>query len=116
MEIINKVIIPDCFNSIKELFRTPYKSQDWEDKRIREYRARLRKHILENEQNGKCAYCSCKLNSNNCHIDHFLKRELFEDKTFCYNNLFASCYSDNHCARYKDNLLSKIDDKIKKES
>lgn len=112
MEKINKVKIPDCFNSIKELFKPPYKSQDWEDNKIREYRAILRKHILENEQNGNCAYCSCKLNPNNCHLDHFLKRELFEDKTFCYNNLFASCYSENHCARHKDNLLRKIDDKI----
>ena len=69
---------------------------------------KLRKHILDSEQKGKCAYCSCSLKLESCHIDHFLKRELFEDKTFSYNNLFVSCLSDNHCARYKDNLLKHL--------
>lgn len=102
MERIYKTNPPDCFNSIVKKFKQPYKSKDWEDDKIGENRTKLREHILENEQNGKCAYCCCCLKLDSSHIDHFLKRELFEDKTFCYENLFVSCCSNNHCGRHKD--------------
>lgn len=108
MEIIKKTAIPESLNCIKKLFKTPYKGINWNDERIGENRKKLRKHILDNEQKGKCAYCSCRLELESSHIDHFLKRELFEEKTFCHNNLFVSCLSNNHCANYKDNLLKHL--------
>lgn len=112
MEIIKKTAIPESLNCIKKLFKTPYKGINWNDERIGENRKKLRKHILDNEQKGKCAYCSCRLELESSHIDHFLKRELFEEKTFCHNNLFVSCLSNNHCANYKDNLLKHLGNNI----
>ena len=112
MEIIKKAAIPESLNCIKKLFKTPYKGINWNDERIGENRKKLRKHILDNEQKGKCAYCSCRLELESSHIDHFLKRELFEEKTFCHNNLFVSCLSNNHCANYKDNLLKHLGNNI----
>jgi len=57
---------------------------------------------LLKEQEAMCAYCEIKLNKY--HIDHFYKRNLFPELTFDYNNLFLSCNSEKHSAKYKDKL------------
>ena len=73
----------------------------WDD--IAPIRSRLRKYILENEQQGYCAYTEIKINDDNdCHIDHYRTRNLFPEKTFEYQNLLVSCNVEEYGAKYKD--------------
>ncbi len=125
MLTITKTSEPDVLKEIRKLFSQPYKGQDWEDKKIKDKHSVIRIHILKNEQNWRCAFCNKKYvneeetpgyyknlnDKDKNHIDHFLKRELYPKLTFDYNNMFVSCNSDKHCARYKDNMLKKIVDK-----
>jgi len=62
-------------------------------------RTNLYNHMIK-EQKNMCAYCERKLNKY--HLDHFYTRNLFADKTFDYDNLFISCDSEHHSAKYKD--------------
>lgn len=61
------------------------------------------------EQHGFCGYCECRLVDEHSmplpgkiHIDHFLQRSKYPDRTWDWNNLVLSCNSENHCGKYKD--------------
>ncbi|MDN3389656.1 retron Ec78 anti-phage system effector HNH endonuclease PtuB [Pseudoalteromonas sp. APC 3691] len=55
-------------------------------------------------QNGFCAYCECRLYTDNAkrHIEHFIQKGLNPSMTFNWNNLFGSCNNLNRCGKYKD--------------
>ena len=130
MEIIKKTNEPQCLIDIRNKFRQPYKSIDWE----KTEHGQLRIYMLKNEQNWHCAFCGEKFaieevveetdlsknsyankrEQHNNHIDHFVKRELDVSLIFTYENLFVSCNSNNHCARHKDEKLKHL--KNKKEA
>lgn len=81
----------------------------WDD--IAPIRSRLRKCILENEQQGYCAYTEIKINNDNdCHIDHYRTRNLFPEKTFEYQNLLVSCNAEEYGAKYKDKHVKEKSD------
>ena len=102
MKKIQKCAAPNKFiQFIKH--KSPKKWEDLDP----DVRIDLRKHILE-EQNGFCAYTELALKSGNCHIDHFLKRDLFPKETFKYENLLVSCNNEEYGAKYKD---KKVKDK-----
>lgn len=80
----------------------------WDD--IRPIRQQLRKYILE-EQNHFCAYTELRLATvDDCHIDHYHTRNLFPDQTFKYDNLLASCNSEQYGAKYKDKCIKVKED------
>jgi len=61
---------------------------------------------LDELQSGKCAYCESDFEtlSKDPHVDHFRKRNQSPELTFQWGNLFCSCTTETHCARYKDKL------------
>ena len=58
-------------------------------------------------QNEKCAYCECKLDMHDGHIEHFKRRKWFPELTFAWNNLYYSCCRNGTCGRHKDRVLDK---------
>jgi uncharacterized protein (TIGR02646 family) len=67
-----------------------------------------REHILLEEQNCLCGYTELPIEEvNDCHLDHYVKRDFAPNRTFDWNNLIASCNDDDFGAKYKDNT-SKI--------
>jgi uncharacterized protein (TIGR02646 family) len=83
-----------------------HKPKNWDE--TKPFRAELREHILVNEQNHQCAYTELYINSaspNECHIDHFKKRQLFPDLFDDYNNLFVATNNEDFGAKYKDKGL-----------
>jgi uncharacterized protein (TIGR02646 family) len=53
---------------------------------------KLRKYILDNEQNNLCAYCEKIIDIDNCHLEHINPK--YNDKinlTFDYQNIIVSC-------------------------
>ena len=80
--------------------RTHYPSR-WEDT-TGESRV-WREYMLEHEQHRLSGYTELFLpDMDRTHIDHFKKRELFEDLVFNWNNLIVDSNDDSFGARYKD--------------
>jgi len=53
---------------------------------------KLRKYILENEQNGLCCYCEGKISVENSHLEHIKPKSLdLTNLTFNYRNISVSC-------------------------
>jgi uncharacterized protein (TIGR02646 family) len=93
---------PKFFKNAKQKVKIPNISKAWEDKNIKDIKAKLREYIIKEQQN-MCAYCEQKLeNIEKLSIDHFKKRDLFPEETLEYINLFISCKSNNHCENSKD--------------
>jgi uncharacterized protein (TIGR02646 family) len=84
---------------------------------------RLKKYILENEQNSLCCYCETELTlsekgqAGNCHLEHIKPKDLDEKRlTFDYGNLAVSCQGNNcsedlkaedSCGHKKENLYDE---------
>lgn len=67
-------------------------------------------------QGKRCAYCERKIdihNSDDKHIEHFLRRSRHRHLTFEWSNLFGSCAESNHCGFYKDEQDYEEQDLIK---
>ena len=58
-------------------------------------------------QNEKCAYCECKLDMHEGHIEHFRRKKWFPELTFSWCNLYYSCCRNGTCGRHKDRVLDK---------
>jgi len=106
---------PKYFTSAKSKVKLSKVKEAWNDKNIIEIRAKLRKDILEKEQNRLCIYCEKKIsdNSKKSNIDHFKTRNLFPEKTLDYTNLLVSCNVNDRCSSLKDSkksLLKNRDD------
>lgn len=57
---------------------------------------------LEQMQGRRCAYCEGPLDDLGHHIEHFRRRGANPHLTFCWENLYWSCYQDDSCGRFKD--------------
>lgn len=63
-----------------------------------------RLYILCDEQEQLCGYTEILIEElEDCHIDHFRKRDLFPKLTFDWENLIVSVNDDSFGAKYKDN-------------
>lgn len=70
-----------------------------------------RLEILTDEQSQLCGYTEIYINElEECHIDHYKKREFFSELTFDWNNLIVATKDDDFGANFKDNSY-----KIQKE-
>lgn len=47
-------------------------------------------------QKSLCAYCECKIDSENYHIEHFVERYRDPDLIYDYNNFLLSCEGDRN--------------------
>lgn len=71
-------------------------------------KSQIRAALIE-MQEERCAYCESALKAGKSHIEHFAPRGVFLAKTFCWENLFLSCGSDEpgenrrdkHCGKHK---------------
>lgn len=71
----------------------------------------MRMHMLVFEQDCLCGYSEIPLTeeSNSSHIDHFVKRDDDNKKTFDWDNMIVSTVDEDFGGKYKDNTY-----KIKK--
>ena len=101
---------PDFFTKAKQKVKKSNESSAWIDDSIKNIRVNLASEILK-EQNSLCIYCEKLIKDypNDCHIDHFKKRDFFSNFTLDYGNLVISCNNENRCAKYKDKKISKVD-------
>jgi uncharacterized protein (TIGR02646 family) len=66
---------------------------------------------LLKEQGYICCYCGISIGRRNCHIEHFQPKSKYQDLTFAYTNLIASCQGEDevrptkpvHCGHKKTN-------------
>lgn len=103
MRRINKQVpLPD-FNGVK--FKDNCRS--WEDFH-RDHKAifeDIRLKILMDEQNQLCGYTEIYINElEECHVDHYMKRSMYPQLTFDWNNLIVATKDSKFGANYKDNL------------
>ena len=101
---------PNFFIEAKIKVKRPNESNTWSDENINSIRKDLALYILS-EQNGLCIYCEKVVNDypNECHIDHYRKRDYFPNETLNYNNLLLSCNNFKRCAKHKDSKIKKED-------
>lgn len=59
------------------------------------------REMILNREGWKCFYCMCKLNKNNCVMEHVVSRPNGNNS---YRNIVAACRS---CNNKKDNLLAE---------
>lgn len=82
---------------------------DWDEFHTNMHQAYLdcRNQALD-EQAGECAYTGLWLgegSNQKLHLDHFKKRSIYPDLTFCWDNLFAAAKDLDYGADYKDNVI-----------
>lgn len=54
-------------------------------------------------QSKYCVYCEGRIEkSENRHIEHFRRRQFFQNLCFSWENLFGSCSNPEHCGHFKD--------------
>ncbi len=66
-----------------------------------------RLHMMQVEQGNVCAYTELILTENS-HIDHFRKRDLFPNLTYDWNNLIVADSHEDFGAKYKDNGAGRV--------
>lgn len=91
-----------------------HNTHDW--KAVKGRHKRLIWVDLVNMQGKRCAYCERKIdifNSDDKHIEHFLRRCRHRHLTFEWTNLFGSCGESDHCGFYKDDQEYEEQDLIK---
>lgn len=96
MHKINKGVPSEDFTQFNRVKHT-----QWEEAKAHTHI--WREHILDNEQNGLSGYTEVPIKVDNSHIDHFLKRNLFQDYIFCWENYIADSNDEDYGAKYKDN-------------
>ena len=70
-----------------------------------------REYMLKNEQHQLSGYTELYLSDlDRTHIDHFKKRELYNDCVFNWNNLVVDSIDDSFGARFKDNHIHNQQD------
>ncbi|MDO4527579.1 MAG: retron system putative HNH endonuclease [bacterium] len=95
------------------LSQTRHLSNNWEHPK---WSADHKKPIMDalcEMQANRCAYCEGVLEKNTGHIEHFKKRSLFPELTFCWDNLFYSCLSEEHCGKKKDKVIKTQENNLK---
>ena len=87
-------------------FVTKNKPTQWEQLPA-QISADSRLFILCIEQECLCGYSEIPLeeDSSSSHIDHYYKRNLFNTKTFNWNNLIVSTIDEDFGGKYKDNTF-----------
>ena len=100
---MRKIDKGDPMNEFVHFVRAQYPCQ-WEDTAGVSHV--WREFMLEHEQHRLSAYTELYLSdSSRTHIDHFKKRELFNDLVFSWNNLVIDSNDESFGAKYKDSHI-----------
>jgi len=73
------------------------------------------KETLVTQQDKMCCYCEIALSKDtDAHVEHLKDRCNYGNKTYCFNNLFASCHNKSSCGHkkgrgYFNNMISPLD-------
>ncbi len=86
----------------------------WNDY-LAQNKRKLKKFILENEQNGLCCYCEGKVQIDSSHLEHIKPKSLdIDNLTFDYNNISVSCNGicesnteREYCGHKKENIFDE---------
>lgn len=90
MRFVKKTVAPQFFHD-----DTSGLSQ-WSEYRGVKKR-RLRKYILDNEQNSLCIYCETKVEVTTSHLEHIKPKSISPGTlTFDYKNISVSCNGNSH--------------------
>lgn len=96
---------PDALKQVRREKRT------W-DNLSSEQRNEIRQCLAE-WQHHLCAYCERPIKTESipptCHIEHFLKRDLFPKNALDWDNLFLSCSNEDTCGKAKDKSIKRND-------
>jgi uncharacterized protein (TIGR02646 family) len=95
MRHIQKLNTPNFFTQHTQFLA------NWRDY-IGRRKKRLKKYILNNEQNHLCCYCESKVTisgdkeKDGSHLEHIKPKKFYSDLTFYYQNLIVSCHGTCH--------------------
>ncbi len=79
---------------------------NWSDfhKKFHNIYEQTRLQILIDEQDSLDGYTEVYINKlENCHVDHYKKRDIYAQLTFDWNNLIVAKKDNEFGANYKDN-------------
>ena len=65
--------------------------------------------VCEVDQCELCGYTEVPLNQGLSHIDHYIKRDIDPNLTFCWENMIAAVKDDKFGADWKDNHIKRND-------
>ncbi len=107
MRHINKNQAPPKFSeSVKRKLPKQWEELHQQDKDI--YREAC--EALLEEQNNMCGYTEIYFRDNvKRHIDHYIKRDIDNRKTFDWNNLIYATRDSEFGACHKDKVIKKVD-------
>lgn len=109
MHKLSRRQVPGCLEEL----RNSQPPKTWSDI-SHEERSEIRTKLQE-MQGEFCAYCERKVTEipghfeRAGHIEHFRLRRDFPLMTFCWDNLFYSCSTQESCGKYKDEHARPID-------
>jgi len=106
MRRINKGLPSEDF---ERFTKKPHRQWDEAGRHI----AIWRKHIIDNEQSGVSGYTEAPVDYDRSHIDHFLKRALFQDYIFRWENFVVDSCDEDFGAKYKDKHIHTEFDNLK---
>lgn len=103
MKTVIKSEAPECLQDAE------VKGWDWNTFRSNNHDAYLsvRRQVLEDQRN-ECAYTGLWIGegtTQKVHIDHFRKKAIYPEKTFCWDNLFAAAKDLDYGSDYKDKRI-----------
>lgn len=89
-------------------FKHKNKPKDWKDYNDGVIKTKLKEHVILEEQNMYCPYCEKVIeDTDDCHIEHIMCRDLYPHKFQEYDNLIVSCNGKNSCGSFKKNNYCK---------
>lgn len=62
------------------------------------------------DQNGLCGYTEIRMDDDNRHIDHYIKRDVDASLTFCWTNMVAAVKASRYGANWKDDHITLAGD------
>ena len=96
MHPIARVACPICLN------RYQHGRDNWDTFHARPGDVQQVRQALETMQKGQCAYCEAALVDGRWHIEHLWPKSVHPQRTFEWDNLFASCMRRDSCGTHKD--------------
>jgi len=73
-----------------------------------EVKRNAKEYMLLYEQDLLCGYTEIYIDNEDCHIDHYVKRSLDNNKCYDWNNLIVAVNDEDFGAKHKDNGPNNI--------
>ncbi|MDY4010707.1 MAG: retron system putative HNH endonuclease [Fusobacterium gastrosuis] len=73
-----------------------------------EIKEKLRKNLLEEQEESRCPYCEIKISLENSHIEHIKPKDKFPAHLSDYRNLISCCNDNKRCGASKENKWNDL--------